>query len=343
MHSTTPVSPPVRISTPSVRSATVPFRASPFCRILSVLILVGLWGLFGSAAAQPTPDVAAWTVPDSVTVGETFILNVTSSTPAHRAVGFPEADADPGVFGDLTVLGRSKAYSRRVGVGYAIDSVAYTVRTSAQGAVQVPSIPVWVDAGVDTVVAHTHPRTVWVSPRAMDPAASSPDASGEAEMFFWGAWAAVAALLIGGGRFLWTHVGEADASVAAATPAEAATSRTPYETAVARLDELQAAAPSSAGDRCVVCADVVRTYLARRLDVAAFTVTTDELLSRLDAHPEVSPAAHQHIEAVLRRADLVKFAGERPEAETVAESLSAARTALADIEHAAAPHGTAPE
>ena len=316
-----------------VKVETTTFGFGGLPRGLGVLVLVALWGVFGDAAAQPTPDIAAWTVSDSVVVGETFILNVTSSTPAHRAVGFPEASADSGRFGELTVLGRSRVHTRRVGAGYAIDSVAYTVRTSTSGTVRVPPIPVWVDAGVDTVVAHTHPRTVWVSSSTIETTASASDAPAETDMVFWGAWAAVVALLIGGGRFFWTHVGTADGSAVEAISPGTAESPTPFRAAVDRLDELQPpAAPSDAGDCCVECADIMRVYLADRLGVAAFTSTTGDLLRRLQAHPEVSQAAHRQIGEVLRRADLVKFAGARPEAETVERSLSAARTALSDIQ-----------
>jgi hypothetical protein len=270
-------------------------------------------------------------VPDTVVLGETFTLNVTASTPAHRAVGFPTADAGPSLFGDLSVVARSPLHTRRVGAGYAIDSVAYTVRASTPGVVRVPSLPVWVDAAVDTVVAHTRPRTVWVSSRPPDVTTTS-KGEDEGRGLFWGVWAVLAAVLLGGGRVLWAQVcktGDARETTRDGT----APTRRPYRAAMARLEALSSGAgPDRAAGRCVACADALRSYLTLGLGLAAQTSTTTDLVDMLRRHPDVPPDARRPIETVLQQADRVKFAGARPDAETANSILEATRAALNEID-----------
>jgi len=319
-----------------VRLLPAPIGACWSKALLSAAIIVTIWGLCGSAVAQPRPDVALHSSPDSIALNERFTLTVSASVPAHRAVQFPAADAGPSVFGDLTVLSRSPVQKQRVGAGYAISTVTYEVTTAASGSVRVPPLPVRVDAAVDTVVTSTLPRTLYVTSR------TGPFASRLGEGPFpppsrfpwtWILLAGVTVVLLGGAAYLWGDLRDASPSPVSASATDKPT--TPHDVAMRRLRRLQSrdlSDPTVVESFYVALSDTVRTYLSARLDVAARERTTREVRAALDRRAEVPSTAAEHLHTVLEQADLVKFADARPDPSRAAEALQAARTAIGTIE-----------
>jgi len=301
----------------------------------------------GGVAAQPRPDVALHGVADSIAPHERFTLTISASVPAHRAVQFPAADAGPSVFGDLTVLSRSPVRKQRVGAGYAIRSVTYEVSTAASDSVRVPPLPVRVDAAADTVVTSTLPRTIYVTSGPETVVSHLREESLPAPgrpVWTWVVLAGVAIALLGGGTYLWTNARGADAP-APTTENTTDEAPTPQEVAMRRLRALQSRTltdPDAVESLYVALSDTLRTYLSRRLGVAARERTTREVRATLDRRAEVPPTAAEHVHTVLEQADLVKFAGARPAPSLAEEALRTARTAIATLEETT-PAETSPE
>lgn len=313
--------------------------------LLVAAIAVAIWRVCGSAVAQPRPDVALHSSPDSVALHERFTLTISASVPAHRAVEFPAADADPSVFGDLAVLSRSPIRKQRVGAGYAIRSVTYEVKAAVPGSVRVPPLPVRVDAAVDTVVTSTLPRTIYVT--SGTEASSARPYAGPAppltQLHFSWTWillASITVALFGGGVYLWrTARSTSSDTTSSGAPASATdTDPTPHDVAMRKLHRLQSrdlTDPDAVESFYVALSDTLRTYLSARLDLAARERTTHEVVAVLDRRAEVPPMATEQIHAVLEQADLVKFADARPDPSLAAEALQAAQTAITTVEDAA--------
>jgi hypothetical protein len=326
----------------NVRNASVSTRPGGRCPIIGLTALLAVWVLGGTTAAQPRPDVTLWIPADSVPPGEPFALMIESSTPAHRGIAFPPATADS-VFGSLEVLRRSDVYTRRVGGGYAIDSVSYTVQTSARDSIRIPPVPIRVDAAVGTLTTFTEPRAVWIAddPDSFTSSARAQKGSSRLPGVGWMLVGLVAAGV--GGSYLWYRSRENHSSQEASPSTESPATgeaTSPHESAIRRLDALQSSDLSTSDDVeafYVTLADVLRTYLSRRWALATEERTTQELMTLLDRRTDVPPSAIEQLRHVLEQSDRVKFAGVRPDSSTAEEALHSARTVLNLLEEASSP------
>lgn len=318
-------------------------RLGGTCRFSSLTAVLAIWILMGTGAAQPRPDVTLWIPGDSIPSGEPFALMIESSTPAHRGIAFPPATADS-VFGSLEVLSRSDVYTRQVGGGYAIDSVSYTVQTSARDSFRIPAVPIRVDAAVGTLTTHTVPRTVWVAD-GRNRSSASMRAEEPARFPNWG-WLLIGlvAVISGGSVYLWHRSREADASqkesASTRSPKREKAPSAPHEAATRRLDALPSSdlsTPDAVETFYVTLADILRTYLAHRWDLATEKHTTQELMVLLDRQTGVPPSAIEQLRRVLEQSDRVKFAGARPDPSAAEEALQAAQRALDLLEEAPSP------
>jgi hypothetical protein len=331
------VAPSQEARRPTVRIAFASVRLRP---LAGVAVIVAAWGLFGAASAQPRPDVTLWVPADSVTTGEPFVLTIEGSTPAHRGIAFPSATADS-AFGDLEVLSRSDVHTRRVGGGYAIDSVSYTMRTSARDSVRIPPVPIRVDAAVGTLTTFTEPRAVEV--RAGHELLTFRRLKEES----WGplGWFGLAVIVGGalyGAAYVWTGLQNANVfqseRASEQRPATTESEPAPYETATRQLRALRShdlTEPAAIEAFHVALVDAVNTYLSQRMGIATEKRTTEDLLAVLDRRTDVPPTAVEHLRAVLEQADRVKFAAARPDPATATEALQTARKALDILEDAA--------
>ena len=305
------------------------------------LLALLAWSLLGAAVGQPRLDVRVSA--DSLRIGERVTVSVVAEHGGDVEVAFPAADAGPGVFGELEVLGRSTPRRRTVG-DVQVDSVAYTVTTFALDSVRVPPLPVQVVADGDTTTMRTPARTARVvsvvGPDAEGLYGVAPPAPFPRPLWTWGVLALVAAALLGGGASLWWRWRQ---DPEGPSGVRAAVDRTPYEAATARLRQLEAydlSDPDAVTSFYVELSNALRVYLAREWDVAAPERTTREVAETLEGRPDVPDEAVPRVRAVLELADLVKFADARPAAEDHEKALREARSALDTLE---APPASPPD
>lgn len=289
--------------------------------------------------------VRAYVPADSVSIGERFQVALVAEHGIMSEAVFP--DSADGVFGDLEVLERT-VHERRFGgqaqPGLRIDSATYVVTTFALDTAHVPPIPVRLVAGGDTAVAHAPAEMIFVRRMVPDDAAGlralTPLAEFPRPLWPWIlAGLAALALLALFGYWLWQRLRpqQKTAQPAPAPPVSA------YAEARAVLDRLEKEAGregAAAKPFYVTLTDALRRYLARRLGLRAREQTTTELLYALDERARAGrlPAsAAEDLRAVLRRADLAKFADRRPSADENRDALARARAALDAIEKAQRP------
>lgn len=308
------------------------------------------------AAPANAQNVQAHLSADSVKIGERFTLSLVADHNFMRKARFPEASADSGAvgagrFGDLVVLALRDSSRRYLGrAGVRRDSVVYEVTTFALDTARVPPIAVAFVQNGDTVRAATAERLLPVQSvlppgvRAGRDSASlkpmTPPVAFPRPLWPWllgGAGVlALAALL----AYLWWYRQPEDEETAApkrppVPPAEAARRR------LRRLEETtDLSDPDAAKPFYTELAHTLRRYLMHRLGLRAFRNTTAELVSQLQrrtADGALPDAASEHVRRALQRADLAKFADQRPPAEARRDALAEACAAIDDIEGALQP------
>ncbi|MFO8099934.1 MAG: hypothetical protein R6T83_09990 [Salinibacter sp.] len=304
--------------------------------IVSAVVL-GLCLLAGRAAAQSAPRAEARVSADTVRVGERFRVTLTVERAADATTQFPRPDADPAHFGALEVLGESTRGTRPGAEGRVVDSVSYEATTFALDQARLPALPVRVVQGGDTTAVTTSAREVPVASvvgadaeglRTGDPLAVFPRSP-----WPWLLGGLVGAALVGGGAYWWWARRQPEAA-SERTSAHA----TPRDAAISRLRTL--AASADLRDRAAVKAfyvelsDIVRTYLARALEIRAHERTTRDVVAVLQHRADLPAEAVEHVQAVLERADLVKFAGVRPAPDTSKETYRQTRQAIAALQEA---------
>ena len=94
--------------------------------------------------------------------------------------------------------------------------------------------------------------------------------------------------------------------------------RSAYEVARTEMDALLAVRLSL----------IVRSYLEDRFGLRSPELTTQEFLSEMGRSPDLARTHQKMLRAFLEQADLVKFAGLRPEASAVAEAIGSAERFL---------------
>ena len=112
--------------------------------------------------------------------------------------------------------------------------------------------------------------------------------------------------------------------------------------ALARLDELAAGEDLDRGrvNRFYIgLTDIARDFMERRYGIAAPERTTPEFIREAGRHPEVDPDHASLLGNLLRSADLVKFAGDRPAVTEAGRDLQLVR----DFVHRVGPRPAPPE
>lgn len=109
--------------------------------------------------------------------------------------------------------------------------------------------------------------------------------------------------------------------------------RSAYEVARAELDALLAGGrprPETMDAFYVALSLIVRRYLENRFALRSPELTTEEFLNEMGRSPDLARSHQQMLRDFLLQADLVKFAGHRPEAEIVGQSIASAERFLED-------------
>ena len=145
-----------------------------------------------------------------------------------------------------------------------------------------------------------------------------------------------------GGLPWWVWLGGIAALLALASPAlwrawvayqAKQRQRSAYEIARSELDLLLAEGRPRAETMdafYVKLSLIVRRYLENRFSLRSPELTTEEFLNEMGRSPDLARGHQQLLRDFLVQADLVKFAGYRPEAEVVGQSIAVAERFLED-------------
>lgn len=286
-------------------------------------------------------------VPDSVEVGQRFGLAVATTSPASVYPVFPAAPlTDPEAGPPLTLGDAEVFYSRRLPPRLSgttrTDSVVYEAALFALDSARVGPMEVRFVTGGDTTTRRSGPawvrvRTVVAPAAALRPPTGPLPFPPGLEPTHVGAGAAALALAALG-VWAWRRR-------RGARPAASSAALDPHAEALARLDALGRAALDTDGAvkaHYVELADVVRTYLARRLGLPARERTTPEVEAALAADARLPAPARLALVAALRAADSVKFARRRPDADAASVARAQARAGVeaaeASLTGEPAPH-----
>lgn len=312
-------------------------------RLAPLLVLLLLLVPTTARAQQVDVFVSA----DSVTVGERFYLSLVAEHNIMQEPVFPEPTIDDSLFGDLEVIRRVAQEQRYLGQaqpGTRVDSVVYEVTTFALDTAYVPPIPVRFSANEDTFSVAAPPTFVPVISLVPADAEGIQDLAPLAEFPrpLW-PWILLALVLLIAAVLLWIYYRRRQEAgpPAAVLPPEPTVS--PYDEALDRLRKLEEwdlADEAAAKPFYVELSDLLRTYLERRLNVAALEMTTRELvegLRRQATRSDVPEEVAAQVQRVLDVADLAKFAEVHPTPEQGRRAVSETHTTLQTVETALRP------
>jgi len=283
------------------------------------------------AGAPPQVQLGVTITPDTVTVGEPFRVLVRVRAPRGASIEFPAAPDSA-----AAVQALDPRLVRQLGDTAAVDqTAAYRLVAWDVGALGLGLDAVTVRAnGVARTVALA-PYTVFV--RSVLPADSAQrvpkpprDILADAPPW-WRWWALAAALLALLGLLAW-WLWRRRRLRATGEPAMDA-----YEHAQREFDRVEALGLVEAGERgrfVALVVEVLREYLARRVDGAQPSLTSTELLDAVRGNPAVPT---ERLAAVLADADLIKFARRPVSAERARELAREARAVVRDVHVALAP------
>ena len=290
--------------------------------------------VLGTAGAQPAaaPRVRSGVTvtPDTVTVGEPFVVRVRVAAPPGATVEFP---AGPDSAGALALIdpkreAASAAPDGGVDVTATYRAAAWDVGTVVSGFGDVVvraggierRIPL---GGLRIVVRSVLPAdTAQRVPKSVRPPV--PDAG-----LWWWRLAAVAAAVLAIVALLTWLARRGWRRRRRAVPADLA-----YGEALAafeRLDRLRLVEAGEGGRHVALASDIARDYLAARLPVADRALTSRELLVALGDDPDVR---RERLVSLLGVTDLVKFAGVGLPAPQAAEGGREARLVVDETEQA---------
>lgn len=310
--------------------------------LLGLAVLVLLFFSFSpeSGRAQPVPDAHARVSVDSARIGEPFTLTLRVRRPGEATSQFPDADAETPVFGDLDVLKRGPKRTKQGGATRSVDSVTYEVTTFALDTAYVPTLPVRVLTDADTTIMSTSPAVIRV-PSVLD---GGPTRLREGDVLLpfprplwtWFVLVGAGMAILGGAGYLWWW-NRPNANGVVEGLGDDRPARVVAKEQLRQLRAYDLTDPQAVEAFYVEMANTVRTHLSVRLGVVTRERTTHEVVARLHRRTEMTSSACDRVKGILEQADLVKFAGVRPDPSSAVKALKEAREAVDAIESAASP------
>jgi len=259
---------------------------------------------------------------DPVEVGVPVVFRASLSGPGHATAVLARPDA-LGAFDLLDLRENLRAEIRSAGArSEGVLLVELTMSTLDSGSVTPDPIAVrWKVDGVEREGTIAFPAISVTSllPAEVDPQVFR-DIAGEIEIrgpFSWWPWAAGAIAVTGVAALAWRVLG-----------ARPAVPQTADEWALAQLARLEAAglpARREFGRFYDELTATVRGYVARRFEIPADRQTSREFLDATRARGDFPDAEADRLRALLRLADLVKFARAEPTREECDGHLAEAR------------------
>lgn len=283
----------------------------------------------GAAAAAPRVRSGASVTPDTVTVGDPFVVQLRVQLPAGAQVSFP-VEPDSGAAVELLDPRRETR-----GASGDLTDVTAIYRMAAWDVGDQPLALGDVVVRVDGVERRLPLAALRVHVRSVLPADSAERVPkpARAPIPDYGLWwlplallalavLAAIALLVWAARRWYRRRRPVLATGAAYREALAA-----FE----RLDRLGLVAAGEPGRHVALAIEVLRDYLAARLPEARPSHTSGELVAALGGRPEVP---HERLDHVFGVADLVKFAAVPVGAAAAADTGREARALVEEVEHA---------
>lgn len=299
------------------------------------------------AAQQPTAYVSS----DSITVGDRFGLVLVVPRTENQQIARPIFPARQGEsvvrFGDLIVFKSLSSGMKTLGPGgdHSIaDTLVYEATTFAIDTARVPPLRLRLVASGDTTAVTTNSFEFPVVSLLDDTREDIEDVTAASPfppaVWPWLALLAAAALGYLGYRYRERLTLSSDEEED--EEPEVIERDPPLEEALARLIELESTNitdESAIKPFFVNLADVIRTYLSRRIEIPALESTTPELLDHLRAW--VDEVDHEDdlavdLRDILETVDLAKFAASKPAEEWCRGALSESRELILKVEETAA-------
>jgi hypothetical protein len=311
----------------AVRSIPLPLSILPMLSMLSMILLLSP----GPARAQNLAvQLGVSIVPETVTVGDPFVVVIAARVPRGTTVEFPDA---PDSSGAVQALGpRVLRDGPRSDAEFVEHQAEYSVAAWDTGGLAILRGGVVVQQGSATRNISLQPYRVYVrSVLPEDSALRVPKPVRpliETSVFPWWILAAtLAAAIIAWRLWVWWQRRRGQLP-----PIQVVD---PYEAAMREFDRIGSLSLVESGERgryVSLMVDVARIYLARRFPVARLSHTSTELLSSIRAEATVPRDALMRL---LNEADLIKF-GRRPVAPARATELGKDARSLVETEYRAA-------
>lgn len=292
---------------------------------------------------------------DTVEIGDRFFISIAADHDFAQEAYFPTIDTSDTVsaptglpftnarlqFGDVEVLGRELFLGRGAGGARRVDSAVYEVTTFALDSAQIAPISVRFSAGEDTFRVATAPQIITVvslvPPETEDIRPLAPLAEFPRPIWPWFLLGlAILALLF----LLHSYLRDRRNAPQEVVEAPPLPPIPPYQEAQERLralEQMEPADPDQTKPFYIELADLLRTYLEKRVGVPALERTTRELTREMKQYArrgDVPEDIPQALNAVLSLADLVKFADMKPPSRQHERALAESRVLLDDIEEA---------
>ena len=300
-------------------------------------LLLGAAMLLQTAAAQPPvqPQVAVSVRPDTVTVGQPITVLIRIQAPAGATIEFPTGP-DSGAAVELlesrtvTAYGGDSAANPNV-----VDQVArYRMAAWDVGAQPIELGPATVTVGGEANEFPLAVGEIFVqSVLPADTAARDPKPARDLfapRAAWWWPWLPILVAVALAGALLWWWRRRR-------RRAQAAVPVDPYELAEREFARIEALGLLEAGERgrfVALMVEVMRDYLASRVDTAHPSLTSTELIEVMRTTPAVPV---ERLTPVLNETDLIKFARRPVSAERAREIAREARAIVKDIGRAPAP------
>lgn len=290
------------------------------------LLLIAALLLPGVARAQDGGDLTIAVDPSTVTIGEVFEATVTFTLPAGHEAIVPGEDAD---FGGAEV--RSVEHDREpLPDGATRHQVRYALALWEVGerALRTPAIA---SRGPDGEVTELEGAEAAITVRSVLPEGAEEirDIRPPREMpLRWHHYALAALPVLALLALVVLLVRRLRSRRAGEQPEEATVPLSPGEEALLALDELESDDLVGRGlikEHYVRLSWILRRYIERRWDLPALEETTGMLAYTMAGSGRVPGGVVEQITALLRRADLAKFAKHRPDAATARSDVDAVR------------------
>ncbi|WP_304953987.1 hypothetical protein [uncultured Alistipes sp.] len=286
-------------------------------------LLVLLFAAFGARAQSPRPVVTARVEPDSVMIGDRFDYIIEVEKDLVQVVRFPvfQPGENPGALvlveeapvDTLLREGRRMKLRKRyrmavfeeghhdfgtAEVFYADKNIVDTLRSENDLTLDVATFQI--DSTSQSIYDLKPQRTL-------------PFRLGEIRGYLlWGLLAAIGLALLAAGVLCWLRRrGSTLGGLFAAAPA-----LPPHVEAIRALEELHNRKlwqNNRHKQYYSGLTDILRTYIARRWEIGAMEMTSDEIIAAMRSI-ELPDKARADLTAILRDADLVKFAKATPDA-----------------------------